>query len=284
MLLADSNALGNPDLRAYLAASRDHHIALSDLTLVEMRKEHPIANSRMSLRIASRFPSQIFVLKRTHEILNLNIAASGDADALFDHMAGAELDQDLMDLVTVPVPGRLKDRMAALEIEAINVIFELSKQMQGLEEALVDMTKEFKPDQVKQLRTGQDVTEETRHTLFRLLKETTARFFVDNQQPLNRKGILLTEARGMFAFRYSLCMMIYYILWVQNGRQVGRAQHLRVNDVIDMQLAAIGTYFNGILSTDRLVRNTSHTVRAVLRQFGAFVAEDWIVPNSLASR
>ncbi|NIJ18645.1 hypothetical protein FHS95_000314 [Sphingomonas naasensis] len=283
MLLADSNALGNPQLKTYLAASRDHNIALSDLTLVEMRKEHAITNSRMSLRIASQFPSQVFVLKRAHEILELNMSASADVNALFDYVAGVELNQDMLDLSTVPVPERLKVRMAALEPEAANVVAELGKQMHDLEEALVDITKEFKPDQVKQLRTGRDVTEDTRQTLFRLLKETTARFFIDNQQPLNRKSISLTEARGMFAFRYSLCMMIYYILWVQNGRQVGRPEHLRVNDVIDMQLATVGTYFNGVLSTDKLVWNTSHAVRAVLRQFGAFVGEDWVLPESLAA-
>lgn len=76
-------------------------------------------------------------------------------------------------------------------------------------------------------------------------------------------------------------MMIYYIFWVQNGRQTGRAEHLRVNDVVDMQLAAMGTYFNGVLSTDALVWNTSQAVRAILRQFGAYVGEDWIVSASL---
>ena len=284
MLLADSNALGNPQLKTYFSASRDHHIALSDLTLVEMRKEHAVFNSRESLRIASQFPNQVFVLKRTHEILELNITCSADTDALFDYQAGAELDQITRDLMTVPVPNRLKARMAELEPEATNVITELGKQMQDLEAGLVSMTKEFKQPQIKQLRTGVGVTEDTRQTLFRLLKETTAQFMIDNQQPLNRKGIKLTEARGMCGFRYCLCMMIYYILWVQNGRQTGRAEHLRVNDVIDMQLAAMGTYFNGVLSTDKLVWNASQAVRAILRQYGAYVGEDWVLPPSLATQ
>ncbi len=283
MLLADSNALRNPDLKVYLSASRDHHIALSDLTLIEMRKRNALSTSRESLQIMSQFPTQVFVMKKTYEILELNIASNADVDRLFDYDAGLELDQISADLVTLPPPDRLKARMTELEEEAVNVIAELGKQMEDLEDALVSMTKEFKQPQIKQLRTGEGVSDETQQTLFRLLKETTARFFVDNHAPLKRKGIKVTEARGMFGFRYSLCMMIYYILWVQQGRQTGRAEHLRVNDVIDMQLAAISTYFNGVLSGDKLVWDTSRAARAILRRYGAYVGEDWVLPASLST-
>lgn len=282
MLLADSNALRHPHLKAYLAASRDHRIVLSDLTLIEMRKKNPVSTSRESLLIASQFRNQVFVMKRTFEILELNVATASDVDALFDYQAGIELDEIITDLMTLPPPDRLKIRMAALEAEAVNVIAELGKQMVGLEEAMVDITNEFNQAQLKQLRTGVEVSEETQQILFRLLKETTARFFIDNHAPIAGKGILLAKARGMFAFRYSLCMMIYYILWVQAGRQTGKKEQLRVNDVIDMQLSAISTYFNGVLSRDALVWETSRASRAILRRYGAYVGEDWIVPESLA--
>lgn len=277
-LLANSNALRNPDLRAYLSASRDHHIALSDLTLVEMRKRNALSTSRESLRITSCFPGQVFVLKRTHELLEFNIASATDVGLLFDHDAGIELEIISKNLMAFPPSESLKARMAELEREAVNLIAELGKQMEGLEEALVDITNEFKQPQIKELRTGRNVSDETRKILFRLLKETTARFFLDNQPRPRRTGIMLSKARGMFAFRYSLCMMIYYILWVQNGRQTGRAERLRLNDVIDMQLAALSTYFSGVLSGDALVWNTSRAARAILRRYSAYVGEDWVLP------
>lgn len=282
MLLADSNALRHPDLKAYLSASRDHHLVLSDLTLIEMRKTNPISTSRESLQIVGRFPNQVFVLKRTFEILDRNIASARDVDALFDHVAAVDLDQIFAALMSFPPSEWLKARMAELEAEAVYLIAELGRQMVGLEDALVSMTEEFTQPQIKELRTGVDVSEATQDTLFRLLKETTARFFIDNHARLEGKGILLSQARGMFGFRYSLCMMIYYILWVQQGRQTGKKAHLRVNDVVDMQLAALSTYFNGVLSRDDLVRDTSRAVRALLRRFGAYVGEDWVVPASLS--
>jgi len=246
-----------------------------------MRKRNALSTSRESLMIASSYPTQVFALKRTHDILEFNIATSADIDQLFDYPSSAELLQICTALRSLPAPEWLRDRMNDLELEAATVITELTGQMQGLEEALVEMTADFTAEQIKQLRTGKDVTDETRATLFRLLKETTARFFVDNQPQRPRRGILLSKARGMFAFRYSLCMMIYYIKWVQIGRQTGRAAHLRVNDVIDMQLAALSTYFNGVLSADGLVWDTSKAAREILRRFGAYVGADWILPASL---
>lgn len=281
ILLADSNALRHPDLRAYLDASHSHHVALSDLTLIEMRKRNALSTSRESLLIVSGYPQQVFTLKRTHAILEDVIEAEADISRLFDYEAGLELERLGMALQALPPTADLKRHMNELEAEAGNVIAELGKQMESLEEALVDMTKEFKPNQIKELRTGEQVSEETRQTLFRLLRETTARFFVENQAQPGRKGIKLVQARGMFGFRYSLCMMIYYILWVQTGRQTGRAEHLRVNDVIDMQLAALTTYFNGLLSADALVTDTSRIVRSILRRYGAYVGDDWVPPASL---
>lgn len=281
MLLADSNALRHPDLRAYLSASRDHHIALSDLTLVEMRKQHALSTSRESLLIAASFPNQVFVLKRTHEILEFNIRATAEIDLLFDHAAAAEFDDICKGLVVLPPSAALVSRMSELEREAANVIVELGNQMVGLEEALVDITKQFKQSQIRELRTGQNVSDATRETLFRLLKETTARFFLDNQPMPRRKGILLSESLGMFAFRYSLCMMIYYLLWVQTGRQTGYAERLRINDVIDLQLAALSTYFNGVLSNDALVQDASRIARAILRGYGAYVGDDWVLLTKL---
>lgn len=206
---------------------------------------------------------------------------TGDIDLLFDYEASIELDHIGHGLRELPPSADLKTRMTELETEAANIIAELGKQMIGLEEALVDITKEFKQPQLKELRTGENVSEKTREILFRLLKETTARFFVDNQPRPSRKGIKLTEALGMFGFRYSLCMMVYYILWVQNGRQTGRAEHLRINDVIDMQLAALSTYFSGVLSGDGLVWDTSSAARAILRCYGAYVPDDWVLPPAL---
>lgn len=280
ILLADSNALRNPQLKDILATSHAIQIALSDVILIEMRKKNAVVTSRESLRIASQFPGQFLVLKRTYQTLDINVTSSTDAMALLDDEAGAELEAIGRGLLDNPTDARLAVRLLELQREAETYMAELAKQVEPVHVSMVDMTKEFTYDQISQLKTGVGVTKETRNTIFRLLKETTAQFFLDNDLTGGRKGILLREALGMFPFRYCLCMIIYYLLWMKDGCKTPSEKN-RLNDIHDLQLATMSTYFNGVLSGDKLTREASYAARRILKGYGGYIGDDWKPPASL---
>lgn len=277
-LLADSNALRHPGLKEYLAASLDHAIALSDLTLAEMRKSNALSTSRSSLQIAAMFPRQVFVLRRTHEILGENIVSPDGTHVLFDHEAGAEFAILCRELQTLPEPLGLRAHMAELEADARLIMSRLADEVTPLEDGLVSAAKAFTQAELTQIRIVSSVSDITRRKLLDLLKETTRTFILQNQEPGRRAPMMLRDAMGMFAFRYSLCMLLYYMEWVGVGRTTGKRLPRRVNDVVDMQVAAMGTFFNGVLSADTVLQTISNTARGVLRGFGAYVGEDWRVP------
>jgi hypothetical protein len=274
-LLADSNALRDPGLRHFLERSRDHFIALSDMTLVEMRKRNALSTCRESLRIIGQFPGRVFVLRRTDLMLNERIANRADADRLFDFEASLELEGLCRDLTAIPVPLGLEARMQNEEAEAQLIMTRLTDEVSGMEPALIEATKSFNAAELSQIRTGRDVSDKTRMKILNLLKETTGNFILNNQEPGRRVPMRLTEAMQLFAFRYSLCTLLYYMLWVKNGRSTKKLSR-RVNDVVDMQVAAMATFFNGVLSGDDGLQQISHGSRAVLRGFGAYVGDDWV--------
>lgn len=278
-LLADSNALRHPSLKAYLHASHDHAIALSDLTLVEMRKTNALSTSRESLQIVAHYAQQSYALRRTHETLDENISSGEQTHVLFDYQATANLRDLSSRLLTLPPPAGLAEEMAQHEADARLIVSRLTEEVSALEPGLVSAAKDFTKAELTQIRTMKDVTDGTRRKLLDLLKETTGSFILQNQAPGRRAPMLLRDTMGLFAFRYSLCMLLYYIEWVRIGRQTGKKLPLRVNDVVDMQLAAMGTYFNGVLSADGNLQIVSNTARGVLRGFGAYVGEDWRVPH-----
>lgn len=278
-LLADSNALRHPRLKTYLQASRDHAIALSDLTLVEMRKSTAMSTSRESLQIVAYYPQQSYALRRTHEILGERITSAEQTHVLFDYKATTYLTALACRLLTLPPPADLADEMAQLQTDAQLVVARLTEEVSALEPGLVAAAKEFTRAELTQIRTMKDVTDGTRRKLLDLLKETTGRFILQNQEPDRRAPMLLRDTMGQFAFRYSLCMLLYYMEWVRIGQQTGKKLPLRVNDVVDMHLAAIGTYFNGVLSADGNLQIVSNTARGVLRGFGAYVGDDWRLPQ-----
>ncbi|MGQ3290345.1 MAG: hypothetical protein ACT6UL_21450, partial [Sphingopyxis sp.] len=93
---------------------------------------------------------------------------------------------------------------------------------------------------------------------------------------LSEKGVPLRRRSGVpFERRLTLCTTIYYLEWVRIGRQTGLKVDLRVNDVIDMQIAAVGTFFCGVFSLDKRLQGISQTARSILRQWGTYVGEDW---------
>lgn len=274
IVLADSNALRNPDVEAYLSASSEHLIALSDLTLIEMLKKNALATARASLRIVSLFPAQTLVLRPTHEILEERITVAADASRLFDADATDDVRALSQDLRAQPTPMSLTLRMAAMQREAAQRHALLTAEVAPMADGLTDALKDFHPEEIAQLRTGQDVTDSTRAKMMELLKETVRNFILTNQEPDRQSPMSFAEAAKMFAFRYSLCVTIYYVIWVRSGRQTAQKLERRVNDVVDLQLAAMGTFFSGVISGDQRLQLVSINARKALRDWGAHVGPD----------
>ena len=81
---------------------------------------------------------------------------------------------------------------------------------------------------------------------------------------------------AMFGFRYSLCVLLYTLGWVRTGSQKGRKVEQRVRDVIDLQVATVGTFLDGVLSLDKGLQEVSRSARHLLRLWGAYVGDDWV--------
>lgn len=275
IVLADSNALRNPDLQGYLSASAEHIIALSDLTLTEMLKKNALATARGSLRIVSLFPAQTLVLRPTHEILEERVTSAPDVSRLFDADATDGVRALSQELQAQPPPLSLALRMAAMEREAAQRHALLTAEVAPMVDGLTDASKDFRPEEIAQLRTGRNVADTTRVKMMELLKETVRDFILTNQQPERRSPMTFAEAAKMFAFRYSLCVTIYYVAWVQSGRQTAQKLERRVNDVVDLQLAAMGTFFSGVISNDQRLQLVSINARKTLRDWGAYVGPEF---------
>jgi hypothetical protein len=79
------------------------------------------------------------------------------------------------------------------------------------------------------------------------------------------------HAFGYFIFRYAMCMTLLYTRWVHHGNLSDNTDKL-VNHVMDMHLAALGTFFGGVLSDDEMLIDVHREARWLLRATGkAFV-------------
>lgn len=277
-LLADSNALRDPGLNGFLRASRSHCIALSDWTLTEMRKRDALGTSRESLRMVFLHPDQCFALKRTDLLLDDEVREAGDTVALIDYDETIALRHLAQSLWQVPQPDGLAAIMQSLEKDAVEIVARLHAEVEDWEEQMVEATSVFDRTELSLLRGRGDATipHTTMEKVFDLLLHTTRDFMIRNQQKGGSEPMKVIQAMGMFGFRYSLCVLLYTLGWVRTGSQRDHPVSKRVNDVIDLQVATVGTFFNGVLSRDKKLQEVSRSARHLLRLWGTYVGEDWL--------
>jgi hypothetical protein len=68
---------------------------------------------------------------------------------------------------------------------------------------------------------------------------------------------------------------LYAPLLLAAGKRERQRSIERLNDVVDMQKIAMGTFLNGLLSKDGEMQEISVFARAALRKWGAYVGEDF---------
>lgn len=165
--------------------------------------------------------------------------------------------------------------MRHLESEASQFVARLHSEVEDWEEQMVGAMTVFDRKDVSALRKADALPNSTMGKVLDLMLLTTRDFMVRNQQRGGTEPIKVTDAMSMFGFRYSLCVLLYTLGWLRVGSPTGLRVEKRVNDVIDLQVAAVGTFFNGVLSADQMLQEISQAARHLLRLWGAYVGPDW---------
>lgn len=259
--------------------NRNHAVAFSDWTIIEMQKKNALKTSRESLAIVAKFPNQVFALRPVGDILDDEIRSKNDAIKLIDYPESVRLGQLAADLRRIPPPENLERTMQEAEAHASSMIERLRNEVSGWEDALVSAAGVFTREERRAIAMKQTVSDATRRKVMDLLLEATRNFMIDNQQRQGAAPMKVKDAMSMFGFRYSLCVLIHTLSWISEGAGRGKKLEKRVNDAIDLQVAAVGTFFEGVLSADKQVANTSSAARSILRAWGAYVGADWQHPD-----
>lgn len=270
LIVVDSNFLRDAKLREFLDASSDHAIAIDPLVLVEVFKKNPELTSRKSFLIAADFSHQVYVIKPAHQWLRNIISDKAEVEGLID-LNGTENLRLFCDALR---KERLSDehlsQLAIWEMESKDYIQRLNDQTLTYEDILQEKTKKFTKEQLNEIRTGNNVSDITREKINNLLLEVTGQFIRDYQEPNRATPLAVTMARNMFSFRYALCVVLFYLLWVKDG-QTHKSPTKRLNDIIDLQIATISTFFDGIATKDKKMFVIGHQASIILARWGAFI-------------
>ena len=140
-------------MEEFLAMDRNHAVAFSDWTIIEMQKKNALTTSRESLAIAAKFPNQVFALRPVGDILDDQIRSKDDAIKLIDYGQSVRLWQLAADLRRIPPPERLGPTIKDAEAYASTMIERLRNEVADWEDALVSAAGVFTREEGR-LRCG----------------------------------------------------------------------------------------------------------------------------------
>lgn len=271
ILVADSNFFRKPALSEYLAASRSNRIAVAEEVLVEMHKCEPALTVQKSLELARGFPAQVIVLRGVTSIYSLPISSAADARSLIDKRQTTRFAQWYDDVLQAGDDTAMSGLLVDAKKQAQAQIEEIAAMVQHIQPVFGTIKKRFDKGELAQLRNRTPYSDDTQRKLLDIMYGISRALFVKTNVPEHQYPQLNSHAFRYFIFRYAMCMTLLYTRWVHRGNLSDDIGKL-VNHVMDMHLAALGTFFGGVLSDDEMLVDVHLEARWLLRVSGqAFV-------------
>lgn len=268
--VVDSNCLRSPRLAAYLRRSSENVAVLTEFVILEAHKESPLVTVPASFEILSRFPGQVAVLRTSQNLLGFRGRSSGLQKRLIDRRASANF-QNFCRTVRSATAGDVASQSEILRTSNIasRHISSLVDAASSVIATFQDHARRFTQAELRIIRLREPYPDETQLKLIDIMFESATDIArATNAVPA---GINPAEIVNLPVFRYSLAMAVLLTRWIAAGRQESASPAKIANDVIDANIVAYATYFDGILSGDKKLLSLHAETRYVLREIGAQV-------------
>ncbi|MDX2290311.1 MAG: hypothetical protein NW217_16020 [Hyphomicrobiaceae bacterium] len=133
----------------------------------------------------------------------------------------------------------------------------------GFLESLGEIQQTYSAEDIACLRRTKSVPDSMLEQLERNVL-LLAGFMLRSHRKVKRRPPLC-EFHNTFIFRYALCMQLYVIDWIADGStpQIGSGK--TVNHKVDLIIAAYGTFFDGVLTNDKMLLRVFNQADAALR-------------------
>jgi hypothetical protein len=268
--VVDSNFLRNPALAHYLARSRRNVAVLTEFVVLEAHKRDAMVTVPKSIAILARHPRQVEMLRTSQRLLGFPGRSAGLQQRLIDHRRSRGFPRYCR-RVADAVAGNAAcwDEIRHTADVASTHIASLVDSAPTIIDLFQRHARRFSRAEMAVLRLGKPRCVDIQRKLIDVVFESA----IDVAKATGAIGPRFRpeEIVNLPVFRYCLCMMLLFIRWIEDGRQTAAGPRLVANDVIDANIAAYATYFDGVLSADEKLLSLHREARHVLREIGGNV-------------
>ena len=248
--VVDTNFLQSEALREYLAASYENYVVVPDYVAMEAYKGDTLNQIYDRMKILSSYSKQVIVLKGTEEICGLSGRAAESQTLLIDESQTRSFPEYCQHLLAAK-RGDASLRQQLLEHGSVATthIDSMLCDMKTLADGIDLMAKTYLAAELKILRRHEKPTPQMQEKLMQRVCQLAQLSHAQHRSVMKwPKG---PEVRDTFIFRYALCGYLSILKRIENGTtQNVKPDKLR-NDVVDINVVASATYFDGLLTTDK---------------------------------
>ena len=235
----------------------------------------PVTSIQKSMSILRQFPDQVLVLKGTKKVGALDARAPGIAARMVVPRREGTFHETVRGLESLEAGDRLVElailghaRAAVTQMDGV------LRDMEGIAEPMGSMASVFTPDEISKIRRGLPATGQMVHKIMGLADELSGRLFKAHPHKPRRPS--LKSRANSFLYRYALASIFFVVGWIEGGGPVNKSADKFRNDVIDLNFAVYGTFFNGVMTADRHALRAYVFLARLLEELGARVPPYYI--------
>lgn len=251
-LVIDSNQLQTDRLHEFLAQSPHNVVVLPDFAAMEAYKGDSLKTIFKSMAVLSKFPNQVIILKGSTKVLQLSGRTMGLQRRLIDERQTRNFPEFIRALRQAEAGNsNLQAQIMSLGDFANKHLEKMRGEAISIRGAIEVLGSRYTKEERATLRAREEYTPELIDKLVRTVLEMAGVIF--RESPHVKRLPTYAELPNTFIFRVTLsCYLLGLRRFANGGFGELSSKKLR-NDFVDMMFVAYGTYFDGLMSSDKNV-------------------------------
>lgn len=270
-LVIDSCMLQSDELRRFLKLSETNFAILADVIWFELYKQESIDAIVSAFSVIGEFPEQLIVLRAGQEIAAIDPRMSN----MTSTMQRSDVKQGIRGMIAVLNSRKRNEPSIRAQLErlwshATGARLEMFEGAEDILASLPEMAEQmFTPEHHRIIRTNARYTPEMFSSIFGAADQIWETLSGRDANSASREPDVFKH-RG-YLYRYSLAIVIYLLWWIKNGSQHQTRLDRVSNDFIDLSFVVYGTYYDGLMTSDKKAEWMHQNLCLALHAVGADV-------------
>lgn len=252
--VVDSNYMNNQKLMEFLQKSSNNFAVLPEFVAMEMYKGGSFERIGNALRVLSKYPNQVLILKGGRKLFSLNGKSKGLQRRLIDE-AQTKGFSDYLNKFELSANGHPGYQRAILELSkfADSHFEKMLSDTEVIKDSVQLISERFSKADRALIRNNKLTDLDLNEKIIRVSFEITAEVLKNSE--LNIRFPTYAELPNTYYYRVILaCFLLGLVRESESGVKAVSTKKYR-NDMVDMTIISAATYFDGLMTNDERMKN-----------------------------